>query len=249
MIDGGRRPTVRCGWRGIHLHVGSQLGAVDAGGTPSARGLALLALVGAGSTRLRHARRRRRLPGRRDPGEPVADPGPVRRARCRPLLDALPARPAARPAGDRARAGSSSRAPAGWSRGCSTSATRAGARSWSSTPGMTELIRPGPVRRPPPDRRADLARPPIDDAGRDRRAGVATPTRVSTARSARSTDTLGDATTCRRCGAATSSRSARPGRTPRRCRSTYNGRPRPPQVLLEADGALTVGRRRGTTVR
>jgi diaminopimelate decarboxylase len=28
--------------------------------------------------------------------------------------------------------------------------------------------------------------------------------------------------------------------------STYNGRPRPPQVLLEADGTLRLGRRRGT---
>ena len=26
---------------------------------------------------------------------------------------------------------------------------------------------------------------------------------------------------------------------------TYNGRPRPPQVLLERDGSLTLGRRRG----
>jgi diaminopimelate decarboxylase len=28
--------------------------------------------------------------------------------------------------------------------------------------------------------------------------------------------------------------------------STYNGRPRPPQILLATDGTLTVGRRRGT---
>ena len=28
--------------------------------------------------------------------------------------------------------------------------------------------------------------------------------------------------------------------------STYNGRPRPPQVILEADGRLTLARRRGT---
>jgi diaminopimelate decarboxylase len=28
--------------------------------------------------------------------------------------------------------------------------------------------------------------------------------------------------------------------------STYNGRPRPPQVLLEPDGRLTLGRRRGS---
>jgi len=31
--------------------------------------------------------------------------------------------------------------------------------------------------------------------------------------------------------------------------STYNGRPRPPQVLLHEDGSLTLGRRRGTLVR
>jgi hypothetical protein len=29
--------------------------------------------------------------------------------------------------------------------------------------------------------------------------------------------------------------------------STYNGRPVAPQVLLEEDGALTLGRRRGRT--
>jgi hypothetical protein len=28
--------------------------------------------------------------------------------------------------------------------------------------------------------------------------------------------------------------------------STYNGRPRPPQILRAPDGTLTVGRRRGT---
>ncbi len=28
--------------------------------------------------------------------------------------------------------------------------------------------------------------------------------------------------------------------------STYNGRPRPPQVLLARDGRLTLGRRRGS---
>jgi diaminopimelate decarboxylase len=28
--------------------------------------------------------------------------------------------------------------------------------------------------------------------------------------------------------------------------STYNGRPRPPQVVLERDGSLTLARRRGT---
>jgi len=28
--------------------------------------------------------------------------------------------------------------------------------------------------------------------------------------------------------------------------SSYNGRPRPPQVLLAADGTLTLGRRRGS---
>jgi diaminopimelate decarboxylase len=30
--------------------------------------------------------------------------------------------------------------------------------------------------------------------------------------------------------------------------SAYNGRPRPPQVLLAADGTLSLGRRRGTFV-
>jgi diaminopimelate decarboxylase len=28
--------------------------------------------------------------------------------------------------------------------------------------------------------------------------------------------------------------------------SAYNGRPRPPQVILERDGGLTLGRRRGS---
>jgi diaminopimelate decarboxylase len=29
-------------------------------------------------------------------------------------------------------------------------------------------------------------------------------------------------------------------------RSTYNGRPRPAEIIVEADGALTLSRRRGT---
>ncbi len=112
--------------RGVHLHVGSQLGAVDAWRDAVRRGLAVLGLlrgslpdfdtldVGGGFA----------VPPFDDPG-----PSPERFARELPaLLDAIPAdrRPTGWPP---SRAGSSSPAPAGWSGACSMSATAAGGRS------------------------------------------------------------------------------------------------------------------------
>ena len=118
--------------RGIHLHVGSQLGAVDAWRDAVRRGLALLALIGAGRRGLRHVRRRRRLPGRRPGHDPHARPLRGARSsrcstRCRPI--------GGPPAWPWSPAGSWSRAPAGSSRACSTSASGpARSGSWSSTP-------------------------------------------------------------------------------------------------------------------
>ncbi len=51
--------------RGVHLHVGSQLGAVDAWRDAVRRGLAVLALVGAGRPDFDTLRRGWRVPGRR----------------------------------------------------------------------------------------------------------------------------------------------------------------------------------------
>ena len=44
------------------------------------------------------------------------------------------------------------------------------------------------------------------------------------------------------------SRSPMPAPTARRWRSTYNGRPAIPQVLLEPDGRLVLGRARGRLI-
>ena len=72
---------------------------------------------------------------------------------------------------------------------------------------------PGAVRGAPPDRRPDVARAP----GRARRAAVGDAAPASTGRSARA-PTPSTCTTCRRCGAATSSRSRTPAPTPPRWR-------------------------------
>ena len=60
---GGPRGPLR--WRGIHLHVGSQLGAVDAWRSAFRVGPAIARAPARDAARVRHARCRRRLPRRR----------------------------------------------------------------------------------------------------------------------------------------------------------------------------------------
>ncbi|HEX5590232.1 MAG TPA: hypothetical protein VFX65_08085 [Candidatus Limnocylindrales bacterium] len=233
--------------RGIHVHVGSQLRAVDAWRDGVRRSLAVLALV-RGS---RPAFDTLDLGG----GFPVvsgreAAPDAARFARELPaLLEAIP--PDRRPARLAIEPGRVLVARAGILVARVLHVRDRGGRQVVLDTGMTELIRPAlygahhdivalssngrPVRNRP-----DGAGPPGsggEPAGR-------TPASVD-GPVCESTDHLGehllpplrrgDLVAIRDTGAYAASLA-----------STYNGRPRPPQLLLEPDGRLTLGRRRGS---
>jgi diaminopimelate decarboxylase len=223
--------------RGIHLHTGSQLGAVDAWRDAVRRGLALLALVGAGRERFDTLD----VGGGFPVGEPGTVPSPERFAReMEPLLRALPAD--RRPARLAVEPGRFLVARAGW---LVASVLHVRERAGSERvvvvdAGMTELIRPalyGAHHRVMA--LTSLGRAIAED-GHD--AGDS-PARVD-GPVCESTDTFdrhdlpplrrGDLVAIADAGAYAASMAM-----------TYNGRPRPPQVLLERDGSVTLGRRRG----
>jgi diaminopimelate decarboxylase len=225
--------------RGIHLHVGSQLGAVDAWRDAVRRGLALLGLVRGG------------LPsfdtldvGGGFPVAPLgmAAPSPERFAHELPaLLDAVP--PERRPGRLVVEPGRALVARAGW---LVASVLHVRDRDPSQVvldAGMTELIRPAlygarheVVALTSLGRALDGASSPADPS-------------LMTARVegpiCESTDSLGehllpplrrgDLVAIRDAGAYGASMA-----------STYNGRSRPAQLLLEADGRLRLVRRRGS---
>ena len=202
--------------RGIHLHVGSQLGAVDAWRDAVRRGLALLALIGAG----RDGFDTFDVGG----GFPVGDPGtiptPAHFGReVQPLLDALP--PDRRPARLAVEPGRFLVAGAGRlvARVLHVRERAGAERVVVLDAGMTELIRPALYGATHPVVALTSLGRPLDDAGRDPSGTlVATQDRAGRrARSARA-PTPSTPTSCRRSGAATSSRSARRGRTPPRWR-------------------------------
>jgi diaminopimelate decarboxylase len=226
--DGAVRP------RGVHLHVGSQLGAVDAWRDAVRRGLALLGLLRGGLPTIDTL----------DCGGGFAiveprdgAPRPERFARELPeLLEAIP--PDRRPTRFAIEPGRFLVAGAGWLVGRVLHVRDRGGRQIVLDTGMTELIRPAlygahhPILALTSDGRpADRWAEPGDAAA------VHGPI-------CESTDELGahDLPRLRRgdlvaiadTGAYAASQS-----------STYNGRPRPPQVILESDGRLVLGRRRG----
>jgi diaminopimelate decarboxylase len=234
--DGPLRP------RGIHLHVGSQLGAVDAWRDAVRRALALLALVAA---------------GRRDVdtldvggGFPVGDEGtvppPARfAAEAAALLDAL--RHDRRPRRLAVEPGRFLVARAGWLVGAVLHVRERanGERVVVLDAGMTELIRPMLYGAEHPvaaltslGRPVDPAAPPAGDP-----ALPAAPARLD-GPVCESTDTFGmvglpplrrgDLLAIGWAGAYAASMAM-----------AYNGRPAAPQVLLEEDGSLTLARRRG----
>ena len=235
--------------RGIHLHVGSQLGAVDAWRDGARRALALLALVRG----VRPAFDTLDLGG----GFPVlpagqAGPDAARFARELPaLIDAIPAD--RRPLRLAIEPGRALVARAGLLIGRVLHVRDRGGRQVVLDAGMTELIRPAlygahhdivaltslgrPVHGP-------AAGGSLALAGSGPETAALSPARVE-GPICESTDHLGehrlpplhrgDLVAIRDAGAYGASLA-----------STYNGRPRPPQLLLEPDGRLTVGRRRGT---
>jgi len=225
--------------RGIHLHVGSQLGAVDAWRDAVRRGLALCALLGAGRPELDTFD----VGG----GFPVGDAGtvppPSRFAdEVAALLDALPQdrRP-------RRMAVEPGRFLVARATHLVASVLHVRERADSLRvvvldAGMTELVRPMLYG----------AEHPIEaltslgvDVATHPGAAVATPTRVD-GPVCESTDTFGttglpplrrgDLVAIGWAGAYAASMAM-----------TYNGRPAAPQVLVEPDGSLVLGRPRGRT--
>lgn len=222
--------------RGIHLHVGSQLGAIDAWRDAVRRGLATLALLRGNEPRFDTIDL-----GGGFPVGPFGEPSPrpARFAREVPaLLDAIPAD--RRPARLAIEPGRFLVARAGWLVARVLHVRERGGRQVVLDAGMTELMRPAlygarhavvaltslgaPIEVPgPPDADVAAVHGPICE----------------------STDALGehplpwlrrgDLVAIRDAGAYAASLS-----------SVYNGRPRPPQVLIGRGGDVTVVRRRGT---
>ncbi len=243
-IEAGGGSEGPLGWRGIHLHVGSQLGAVDAWRDAVRRGLALVALLRGG------------LPGFDTldlgggfPVPPLGDvgPRPERFAREIPgLLDAVP--PDRRPSRLAVEPGRFLVARAGWLVGSVLHVRERGGRMVVLDTGMTELIRPALYDgRHPIVALTSLGRP-IDPVG-----GAASPEPLDPEGGpvhvhgpiCESTDALGShALPALRRGDIVAIRDA--GAYAASFSSTYNGRPRPPQLMLEDDGRLTVVRRRGS---
>lgn len=227
--------------RGLHLHVGSQLGAVDAWRDAVRRGLALLALLGAG----RPGFDTLDVGGGFPAGDPGTVPPPGRFARELPaLLEAIPAD--RRPRRLAVEPGRFLVARAGW---LVASVLHVRQRSDAERvvvldTGMTELIRPSLYGAEHPVvalTSMGVARPDADLVPAAR--GALAPARVD-GPVCESTDTLGhhrlpplrrgDLVAIAETGAYAASMAM-----------GYNGRPRPPQVLLEADGHLRLGRPRG----
>jgi diaminopimelate decarboxylase len=220
--------------RGVHLHVGSQLGAVDAWRDAVRRGLAVLALLRAG----RPAFDTFDVGGGFPVGEPGTVPPPARFAEeAVALLDGVPADRG--PARLAVEPGRFLVAAAGWivasvlhvrDRGD-------GERVVVIDAGMTELIRPAMYGATHPIRALTSLGAPAAEAVARIPARVDGPI-------CESTDTLGrfDLPALRRGDLVAI---AETGAYAASMASTYNGRPAATQVLLEADDSLVVARRGG----
>jgi diaminopimelate decarboxylase len=214
--------------RGIHLHVGSQLGAIDAWRDAVRKALAVAALWRGSIASFDTVDL-----GGGFPVLPESQPAPSvgRFARELPaLLEAIPAD--RRPTRLAVEPGRALVARAGWLVARVLHVRDRGGRQVVLDAGMTELIRPALYG----------ARHPI--LALVDRPGDPAPTRVE-GPVCESTDSLGihelpilhrgDLVAIADAGAYAASLA-----------SSYNGRPRPPQVVRHPDGTLTLGRRRGT---
>jgi len=234
-LAGRQSPRLRP--RGIHLHVGSQLGAVDAWRDGARRALALQALVRGAVPDFDTLDLGGGFPVR-PTGEPAPDPARFARE-LPPLLEAVPAD--RRPTRLAIEPGRFLIARAGWLVAQVLHARERGGPLVVVDAGMTELIRPalyGAIH--PVIALTSLGRPVADNE----------PTAVTRVEGpvCESTDYLGehDLPALRRgdlvavadAGAYAASLS-----------STYNGRPRAPQVLRSPDGTLRLLRRRGSVAR
>jgi diaminopimelate decarboxylase len=262
--------------RGVHVHVGSQLQAVDAWRDGTRRALALLALVRGTRPSFDTLDVGGGFPVF-GPGEPAPTPGRFARELEALLLempeDRRPARLAVEP-------GRFLVARAGWLVGRVLHVREREGRQVVVDVGMAELIRPAlygaehavvaltslgrdidPPADPPPDPLADpLADPPADHPANPPAGAPGGPRPAESSRESASsltptriegpicelTDHLGehrlpalrrgDLVAIRDTGAYAASMA-----------STYNGRPRPPQVVVEPDGRARLIRPRGRT--
>lgn len=238
---GGAHGPLR--WRGIHLHVGSQLGAVDAWRDAVRRALALLGLLRGG---LPHFDTLDVGGGFPVVGLGEAAPRPERFARELPaLLEAVPAN--RRPARLAIEPGRFLVARSGWLVASVLHVRERGGRPMVVLDaGMTELIRPALydarhriVALTSLGRAVEPGGPAEAEA-----AAVGDPVAVH-GPICESTDALGDhRLPPLRRGDLVAIREA--GAYGASLASTYNGRPRPPQVVREPDGRLTLARRRGS---
>ena len=245
-IDAGGGPNGPLAFRGIHLHIGSALRTVDAWRDGVRRGLALVGLLGGG------------LPSFDTldvgGGFPVGAgvPMPARFAAEWPgLLAGVPAD--RRPACLAVEPGRWLVARAGWLLARVLHVReRAEGTQVVLDAGMTELIRPALYGAHHAITALTALGRPVDEAfdaaatGRPAGASPATaPTRVD-GPICESTDALGEHLLPHlRRGDLVAIHEA--GAYGAALGSTYNGRPRPPQVLLAPDGRLVLARRRGST--
>jgi diaminopimelate decarboxylase len=238
-ITAGGGPDGRLRPRGIHLHVGSQLGAVDAWRDAVRKALALAALwrgsIGSFDTV--------DLGGGfpvGPAGEPSPSPGRFARE-LQPLLDAVPKD--RRPMRLAVEPGRALVARAGWLVARVLHVRDRAGRQVVLDAGMTELIRPALYGARHPIHALTSHGRPVDDLGEHRRLALS-PARVE-GPICESTDSLGthDLPPLRRGDLVVI---ADAGAYAASLASTYNGRPRPPQILLGPDGSLVVGRRRGS---
>jgi diaminopimelate decarboxylase len=233
--------------RGIHLHVGSQLGAVDAWRDAVRRGLAVLGLLRAG----RPVFDTLDVGGGFPAGDPGTVPAPARFAVEVPaLLAAIPAD--RRPTRLAVEPGRFLVARAGWLVASVLHVReRAGhERVVVLDAGMTELVRPMLYGAAHPIRALTSMGRPLDHSGSvapapaaDADAAIVERVRVD-GPVCESTDTFGhyelprlrrgDLVAIGDAGAYAASMASR-----------YNGRPAVTQVLLEPDGSTVLGRRRG----
>ncbi len=235
VIEAGGGPDGPLRWRGIHLHVGSQLGAIDAWRSAFRIGVRLLEL------------QRATLPDfdtlDAGGGFPVAMgdddsvPAPSRFAQAAQAeLDAMP--DGTRPARLAIEPGRAVVAGCGWLVGRVLHVRPRETPIVVLDTGMTELIRPALYGAVHPMRALTSLGRPIDDGAAD-----LTSVRVD-GPICESTDTLGfsdfpplergDLVAIGMVGAYGSSMA-----------STYNGRPRPPEIAWDGE-RLTVLRRRGS---
>lgn len=235
--------------RGIQVHVGSQLRAVDAWRDAARRALALLALVRGGRPSFDTLDL-----GGGFPVLPLGEPAPDPARFARELPELLAAIPIdRRPARLAIEPGRALIARAGILVGRVLHVRERGGRQVVLDVGMTELIRPALYgARHDVVALTSMGRPVRGSAGAGRLAvagagletEVLSPARVE-GPICESTDHFGehrlpplrrgDVVAIRDAGAYAASLA-----------STYNGRLRPAQLLLEPDGRLTVGRRRGS---